>query len=227
MAQICAVLEPDGLGQNDSTDGEFDAPGATKITGVQACELEQYRQQLLHHAQWLLGNREAAQDAVQDTMLAALHALDRFGGRSSVRTWLFGILKHKVMDAFRLRAREVPLADSEEELDDPDAHFETDGRWRKPPSHWGDPEQLLNRKQFFEVLERCIDRLPKNAARVFTMREILGMETDEICAALGITRTNCFVILHRTRVSLRNLLESAWSIDASDGRGESALGFAV
>src|SRR5262249_35102238 len=129
MTQISAVLEPGVLGQNHPiADSDFHASGATQFSGVQACELEQYRGQLLHHAQWLLGNREAAQDAVQDTMLAALRALGRFGGRSSVRTWLFGILKHKVMDAFRLRAREVPLADGEEELDDSDAHFDADGR---------------------------------------------------------------------------------------------------
>jgi RNA polymerase sigma-70 factor (ECF subfamily) len=68
----------------------------------------------------------------------------------------------------------------------------------------------LSQRRFFDVLERCIDRLPKNAARVFTMREILGMETPEICAAVGITANNCFVMLHRARTTLRTLLEQDW-----------------
>jgi RNA polymerase sigma-70 factor (ECF subfamily) len=214
MTQIStAMFEPEIAGYAHPRDSvEFFARAIGALGHVEPGELEQYRTQLMRYAQWLLGSREAAQDAVQDTMLAALHAPSRFCGRSSVRTWLFGILKHKVMDTFRRQAREVPLEDDSDE--DParnDEQFSADGRWRERPSNWGDPEQTLNQKRFFEALERCIDRLPKNAARVFTMREILGMETDEICATVGITHENCFVILHRARLTLRNLLERDWS----------------
>jgi RNA polymerase sigma-70 factor (ECF subfamily) len=178
---------------------------------VHASGLEQYRTQLTRFAQRLLGNREAALDAVQDTLLAALQAQVSFANRSSVRTWLFGILKHKVMDTFRRQAREVPLDDdSHADLADDGTLFAADGHWSKAPSHWGDPEQTLNQKRFFEVLERCVDRLPPNTARVFKMREIMGMETEEICAAVGITPTNCMVILHRARMALRNALEREW-----------------
>ena len=179
---------------------------------VEAGELEQHRTQLTRYAQRLLGNREAALDAVQDTMLAALQAPLSFANRSSVRTWLFGILKHKVMDAFRRQTREVPLEDdSREDMADDGALFAADGHWSNAPSHWGNPEQTLNQKRFFEVLERCVDRLPPNSARVFKMREIMGMGTEEICAAVGITQTNCMVILHRARMALRNALERDWA----------------
>jgi RNA polymerase sigma-70 factor (ECF subfamily) len=179
---------------------------------VEASELEQHRTQLTRYAQRQLGNREAALDAVQDTMLAALQAPLSFANRSSVRTWLFGILKHKVMDAFRRQAREVPLEDdSHEDMADDGSLFAADGHWNKAPSHWGDPERTLNQKRFLEALERCVDRLPPNTARVFKMREIMGMDTEEICAAVGITQTNCLVILHRARMALRNALERDWT----------------
>jgi RNA polymerase sigma-70 factor (TIGR02943 family) len=186
------------------------APPSVSV-GADAHDLEQYRTALTRYAQWLLGCREAAQDAVQDTLLAALHAPRSFAGRSSVRTWLFGILKHKVMDTFRRQAREVPLEDDSEDDGGDENRFLADGHWRKPPASWGDPEQALNQKRFFEVLERCIDRLPKNTARVFTMREILGMETGEICKTVGISQENCFVILHRARMTLRGYLERDWA----------------
>jgi RNA polymerase sigma-70 factor (ECF subfamily) len=178
---------------------------------VQASELEQHRTHLTRYAQRHLGNREAALDAVQDTMLAALQAPLSFANRSSVRTWLFGILKHKVIDTFRRQAREVQLEDdSREDMADTGSLFAADGHWSEAPSHWGDPEQTLNQKRFLEVLERCVNRLPPNTARVFKMREIMGMETDEICAEVGITQTNCLVILHRARMALRNQLERDW-----------------
>jgi len=178
---------------------------------IDARELEQHRTALTRYAVWLLGNRAAAEDAVQETMLAALQAPASFSGRSSMRTWLFGILKHKVADTFRRQAREQPLEDdSDESIGEVRTLFTEDGQWREPPSDWGDPEATLNQRRFFEVLESCIERLPKNAARVFTMREIMGMETDEICKVVGITPNNCFVMLHRARMSLRGLLEQDW-----------------
>jgi RNA polymerase sigma-70 factor, ECF subfamily len=174
-------------------------------------DLEQHRRDMVRHATWLLGNRAAAEDAVQDTLVAALGALPSFTGRSSLRTWLFGILRHKVTDTFRRQVREVPLEDDHDgERDDEGMAFNADGGWRMPVSNWGDPEAALSQKRFFETLARCIDRLPKNAARVFAMREILGMETQEICDTVGITKENCFVMLYRARVALRDRLERDW-----------------
>lgn len=213
MTQIgTAALQRAFSGALQAGEGaECRSDAAAMAEGIAAADLEQHRTQLTRYAQRLLGNREAALDAVQDTLLAALQAPLSFANRSSVRTWLFGILKHKVMDTFRRQAREVPLEDdSREEMADDGTRFLADGHWNQAPSCWGDPEQTLNQKRFFELLEHCIDRLPPNTARVFKMREIMGMETDEICAAVGITQTNCLVILHRARMALRDALERRW-----------------
>jgi RNA polymerase sigma-70 factor (ECF subfamily) len=192
--------------------GEFFDRAVGALTRVDPRELEQYRAQFTRYACWLLGNAEAAEDAVQDTLLAALHAAPRFAGRSSVRAWLFGILKHKVMDLLRRRAFELPADESDaDRLADPCTRFTENGQWRSPPSSFGDPETALDQKRFLDAMHRCIDRLPKNTARVFTMREILGMETTEICAVLGITPGNCLVILHRARMALRQWLERDWA----------------
>ncbi len=197
----------------------FVAGALAAETQVDGADLEQYRVPLTRYAQWLLGSREAAQDAVQDTLLAALHAPASFVGRSSVRTWLFGILRHKVMDAFRRQSREVPLDEgSDDEPAQEGEWFTAEGAWRAAPSDWGNPEQTLQSKRFLECLQRCLDRLPRNAARVFTMREVLDMDTDAICAAVGISRENCFVILHRARLALRGMLERDWAPDARRGR---------
>jgi len=215
MTQIStAALEPAfGGGVYPKTGVQSFARPAVAHDRVEANELEQHRTQLTRYAQRLLGNRETALDAVQDTMLAALQAPLSFANRSSVRTWLFGILKHKVMDTFRRQAREVALEDdSNGDMADNGSLFAADGHWNKAPSYWGNPEQTLNQKRFFEVLERCVDRLPPNTARVFKMREIMGMETQEICAAVGITQTNCLVILHRARMALRSALERDWAL---------------
>jgi RNA polymerase sigma-70 factor (ECF subfamily) len=174
--------------------------------------LEPLRPSLTRYARWLLGNDAAAEDAVQETMLAALQSPESFAGRSKAKTWLFGILKHKVADTFRRQGREQPLPDDSD--DDPRTDgsglFMENGHWREPPSNWGDPEAAFSQARFFEVLESCIEELPKNTARVFTLRELMGMETDEICEAVGITPGNCFVILHRARTMLRGLLEQRW-----------------
>jgi RNA polymerase sigma-70 factor (ECF subfamily) len=217
-----AVLETEALlGPGPGNGDEFMARALGAIARVDACELENYRSQLLRYAQWLLGDRDAAQDAVQDTLLAALHGPATFAGRSSVRTWLFGILRHKVMDAFRQQARAIPLDDDFEDELGEGASFTAEGQWRSAPADWGDPEQTLSRKRFIEVLERCIDRLPKNAARVFTMREILDMDTGAICSAVGISQENCYVLLHRARLALRNWLERDWAgeVQAPSRRG--------
>ncbi len=193
-------------------DQGFDTAGtAPACLKINPRELEQHRLQLMKYALWLLKNPAAAEDAVQETLLAALQSPENFGGRSSVRTWLFGILKHKITDTFRRQAREQPLEDdSDSGSDEPGVLFTEDGRWREPPSHWGDPEAAFSQRRFFDVLDRCIDCLPKNTARVFTMREVMGMETDEICKEVGITPGNCFVMLHRARMTLRGLLEQNW-----------------
>jgi RNA polymerase sigma-70 factor (ECF subfamily) len=159
-----------------------------------------------------------AEDVVQDTLAAALSAQSSFTGKSSVKTWLTGILKHKIVDAIRRKQREPVLASTlsdETDLDDFDALFKTNGAWETPPAEWGDPEQALTRKEFFAVMDFCLEKLPPNTARVFMMREVMELESAEICKECGITANNLWVILYRARVSLRQCVEQHWFGDAS------------
>lgn len=184
-----------------------------------AAEIESHRSYLLRVAQLQLRDRDAAEDTVQDTMVAALAGREGFTGRSTVKTWLTGILKHKIIDAIRRRQRE-PLAtaalDEELDVDDFDALFANNGAWEAPPADWGDPETALDRRQFFEILELCLAKLPANTARVFMMREVLELESAEICKELSITPNNLWVILYRARMALRQCLERNWFASAAD-----------
>jgi RNA polymerase sigma-70 factor (ECF subfamily) len=158
-----------------------------------------------------LRDRSAAEDAVQEALLAAIQGAGRFAGQSSVRTWLVGILKHKIVDSIRKSARE-PISEfsGEAGAEDLDAYFETDGHFIDPPEAWEDPERALEERRFFEALERCLASLPKATASAFTLRELMGLDTEEICKELGISASNCWVMLYRARMNLRTCLERTW-----------------
>jgi RNA polymerase sigma-70 factor (ECF subfamily) len=180
-------------------------------------DLEQFRPYLLRYALLQLRDRDGAEDAVQETLLAALEGRDRFAGRSSPKTWLTGILKHKIIDVIRRRSREQPLVDTDDgsEAEAADALFRADGHWQQFPADWGSPERALEDKRFREVFELCAQLMPARTARVFMMREVLEMTTDEICKELAITPTNLWVILHRARLALRECIEIKWGAAAA------------
>ncbi|MFO1305311.1 MAG: sigma-70 family RNA polymerase sigma factor [Burkholderiales bacterium] len=176
-------------------------------------ELERQRSYLMRVARLQLRDNALAEDVVQDTLAAALAASAGFTGKSSVKTWLTGILKHKIVDAIRRKQREPLLASAlgdEADLEDFEGLFEADGAWQSRPSDWGDPEQALSRQQFFDVMQFCLEKLPPNTARVFMMREVMELTSEEICKELTITSNNLWVILYRARMSLRECLEANW-----------------
>jgi len=175
--------------------------------------IEREREYLLRYARLQLRNPAQAEDAVQDTLLAALEGVAGFSGKSSLRTWLTGILKHKIIDQLRRGAREQSFTASGDdggEADAIDALFAADGHWRGMPSDWGDPDTAFENRRFREAFELCLRRLPERTARVFSMREVMEMTTAEICQELGISPTNCWVMLHRARLTLRECLELTW-----------------
>jgi RNA polymerase sigma-70 factor (ECF subfamily) len=171
-----------------------------------------HRGYLLRVAVLQLRDNDLAEDVVQDTLLAALQGAPGFSGRSSLKTWLTGILKHKIVDAIRRKSREPAFASLEDEcqLDDFDALFDDTGHWENPPADWGNPESDLSRQQFFDILQFCLDKLPPNTGRVFMMREVMELTSEEICKELTITSTNLWVILYRARMALRQCLEQNW-----------------
>ena len=175
-------------------------------------QVQSLRPYLLRFASLQLRNPEAAEDAVQEALVAALAAEASFAGRANLRTWLTGILKHKIVDAIRKASREVPLGDEEGEKDpgELDALFKDNGHWQQRPPAWDNPDGALEQKQFLAALEACLRGLPERTARVFLMREHLGLETGEICQELRVTPTHCWVMLYRARMALRQCLEMNW-----------------
>ncbi len=181
-----------------------------------ASRCNSHRGYLLRVAVLQLRDNDLAEDIVQDTLVAALQGAQGFSGRSSLKTWLTGILKHKIVDAIRRKTREPAFASLDEEcqIEDFDALFDDSGHWENPPADWGDPESQLSRAQFFDIMQFCLDKLPPNTARVFMMREVMELESTEICKELSITSTNLWVILYRARMALRQCLEQNWFAQA-------------
>lgn len=175
-------------------------------------QLEAMRPQLVRFAQLQLRNQSLAEDAVQDALLAVLEKPERFAGQSAFRTYVTGILKYKIIDALRAstRERQIEPGDDQSDEDFVDALFIADGHTREMPRQWGDPDGALEQKDFFRVLEVCLEKLPAKTARIFMMREWLELETDEICKELAISTSNAWVLLYRARLRLRECLDLNW-----------------
>jgi RNA polymerase sigma-70 factor, ECF subfamily len=173
-------------------------------------QVEGERPYLLRYATLQLRDRHTAEDVVQETLLAALAGEAGFAGRSNLRTWLTGILKHKIIDAIRRASREATAPGAFAEATDFETLFDERGHWHEAPPAWTDPDASLEQKQFFVVLEQCLARLPGKTAQAFMLREHLGLDTGEICKELGISPTHCWVLLYRARMALRACLQSNW-----------------
>ena len=175
-------------------------------------QLELMRPVLVRFAHLQIRNHALAEDAVQDALIAVLEKPERFAGQSSLRTYVTGILKFKIIDCLRAstRERQIETCDDQSEDDAIDALFIADGHTREQPLAWGDPDATLEQKDFFKVLEVCLEKLPAKTARIFMMREWLELETDEICKELAITTSNAWVLLYRARMRLRECLDLNW-----------------
>lgn len=183
---------------------------------VSAEALIAVRRDMLRFAQLQLRDPHAAEDVVQEAIEAALVNAESFAHRSSLKTWVFAILKNKIVDHIRHRERVVTISSLVEDGGDWDQKldelFNEGGFWKRQsrPVTWPDPEESMASKQFWAVFEICLDRLPEQTSRVFMMREFLGFESSEICDTLALTTSNCHVILHRARMRLRRCLETGW-----------------
>jgi len=179
--------------------------------------IAELRPTLLRIARLQLRNDAWAEDAVSETLISALEGASRFGGQSQLKTWVVGILKHKIIDQFRRGGREVSIEAATEaaQVETFDELYTPDGHRVDQPLDWGDPEASYSRVQFFEILQACVEELPAALARIFMMREWLELDTAQICKEIGISATNCFVMLHRARIRLRECLEHRWFANES------------
>ena len=172
--------------------------------------VDRYGDALYHFALARVKNREIAEDLVQETFLSAVKAQDRFKGKSTEKTWLFGILKHKVIDHYRKNRTVIYEQDLSQDTAELEAFFNAKGAWQTMPQSWRlNPGTSQEVREFLDHFYQCLADLPAKTGQVFAYREIDGLSTKEICNLLNITASNCWVILYRARMLLRKCLELA------------------
>ncbi|MBK9785937.1 MAG: sigma-70 family RNA polymerase sigma factor [Betaproteobacteria bacterium] len=190
-------------------------PDATKMM-IDNSTLTDIRRDMMKFAHLQLRDETLAEDVVQEALAAALTSAKEFAGRSALKTWVFAILRNKIIDQIRLQSRTTNVSSFSQQEESLDETFETlfkaNAHWSpgNRPNDWGNPEEALRQQRFWDVFDACLKHLPENTARVFMMREFLEFETAEVCQELSITISNCNVILHRARNGLRNCLEKNW-----------------
>lgn len=209
--------------------GDPPAGAAPESTGAHDLNPERWVDEhgdyLFHYALSRLRDRSRAEDFVQEALLAALRSSDRYLGRSCERSWLTGILKHKLLDYFRKAGRETNFSDLEFYGEEEGKAFENPAfpdHWNaaSAPSEWRDAGAALDREEFWRVFHRCSGKLPERVARVFLLREVDGIPSEEICRTLNISPNNLWVMLHRARLALRRCLELNWFGARKEGEGD-------
>jgi RNA polymerase sigma-70 factor (ECF subfamily) len=183
--------------------------------------VDEHGDALYRFAYVYLRDKMAAEDAVQDTLLAAFKAVEQFDGRASERTWLTSILRNKLIDQIRTRKREVPtdLREGSDEAIEDDL-FDQTGHWIRPPSNWGSPDKAFEQQAFWRALQECIDTLPARHAQAFTLCEIDGVDGAEASKVLNTSTSNIWVSLHRARLRLQQCLELRWYGNATPEQRE-------
>ncbi len=174
--------------------------------------VDHYGDFLYRYAYSRVNDPNAAEDLVQETFLSALKAYDKFERKSSERTWFVSILKHKIIDYYRKKSRTAQYVVEPGE-EDWSNDYDDKGYWtmENAPADWGvHPEEAAHQNEFLLILHECIKALPKKIAAVFTLREMEGIESNDICKELNISSSNLWVMLHRARNQLRKCLEINW-----------------
>ena len=148
-----------------------------------------------------------AEDLVQDTFLAALKSFQHYQGRSSVRTWLIGILKHKIIDFLRKNVKEQPVSVANFYDETLEKANSLDGSWLAGTAQWlSEPSKSLEQKEFMGLFQQSLAKLPPRLSQVFVLHELDGLKGSEICELMNITSSNLWVMLYRARTELKSQL---------------------
>lgn len=181
--------------------------------------LDNYGDMLFRYALVRVRDKSAAEDLVQETLLAALKQKVSFRAESSESTWLIGILKHKIIDYIRRLYRDQPQSDAEILSSNDDRGFRPDGEWARGffPSDWGfDPHGLLEREEFWCAFDHCLSLLPKRMASIFALYVVDEVPSGDLCNDFNISPTNLRVVLYRSRKQLRECLDMNWFQKGTD-----------
>jgi len=164
-----------------------------------------------------LRDANVVEEVVQETFLAGIRYREQFSGRGSERAWLLGILKRKIVDAIRLRAKYDRTVSYEEEHDPGNQLFDDKGNWRLDEVPWPSPvDQNVTSRELWEVVRDCLGHLPPGQADVFTLSVMEEMNTDQICRELEITPANFWTRMHRARLALSKCVGNRWCRDGED-----------
>jgi RNA polymerase sigma-70 factor (ECF subfamily) len=191
---------------------------ASLIAGLRAGDeaafralIEMYHAMLVRVARMYVPTQAVAEEVAQETWLAVFEGIDRFEGRSSLKTWLFRVLTNRAKTRGIREGRSLPFSslDAEEPAVEPERFHGGDHNW---PGHWAAPprafpEERLLAAETRQVLERAVAKLPPTQRAVISLRDIEGWSADEVCNALTISETNQRVLLHRARSAVRAALE--------------------
>lgn len=193
----------------------------TALADHDPASIGRIRDDMVRFARLQLGNDAEAEDVVQEALAGAMKNAASFRGEAALKTWMIAILKNKIADLIRQRQRRPLLASALIDVDDEGplpALFDRRGMWRDEtrPSAWEDPEADIHSSQFLRQFDHCLNRLPAQQGKVFLMREVVELETSEICTELGLSITNVHVILHRARLALRACLQIHWFGEEAD-----------
>ncbi|MGH2643026.1 MAG: sigma-70 family RNA polymerase sigma factor [Chitinophagaceae bacterium] len=180
--------------------------------------VENYSEDLFSWALYRTSSRETAEDLVQETFMAAYQSWDKFNHESAPKTWLYAILKNKLMDYFRKKARNIVISESEllpegEQSSFFDLFFDKNGTWKKDmrPQHWNtEDEHLLDNTSFRKILHNCLNKLPPQWNNVISLKYLEERKGNDICKEMDITPSNLWQILYRARLQLRACLEKNW-----------------
>ena len=181
------------------------------------CWVDLYSDKMFSWAFHKTGSKETAEDLVQDTFLAAVNAFDKFEGKSNPKTWLFSILNNKIVDLYRKEVKNPVTYEASYRNPEGTSFFDTlfdenDG-WQRSqaPGNWGEiPENLLDDKNFVDILQLCMGKLPVNWNAAMRLKYLEEKKPEQICQELSIATTNYWQMLHRAKLQLRKCLETGW-----------------
>lgn len=177
--------------------------------------LNDLRQQMIKFALLQLSSFQQTEDVVQEALTSAFEHLKSFSGRAAFKTWVFAILKNKIVDLIRQKNRLITMSelfdDQENDLSI-DELFDKAGHWHKyeAPHAWQSPEEMMEQQDFWIVFDACLNHLPAKYAQVFMLREMIELSSDEICEKLQLTISHLNVLMYRSRARLRECLENKW-----------------
>jgi len=180
--------------------------------------VEDYGDYLYGYAYSRTRDANAAEEVVQETLLAGVKYSGQYAGKGSVRGWLMAILKRKIIDYFRSRKKHAgaSLADDEDAFDPSAALFDQQGNWKPGAFKWApSPEKNLEMSELSDVVQECLKSIPKGQADVFVLSVMEEMDSNAICEQLSITPANLWVRMHRARLGLAKCVSEKWAGDAN------------